>query len=299
MTTWSDAGFDLPVVAEATGPFCTRAFLELAAAFDTGEPLPASTGQAFLPLRVVDDEIRFAGDPEVTDYHSPFGDSSDDLIAEVARTHRPSRFVLDSLPEEAAKPLAAGLGAAGWEVTSRVHEMAAVVRLPDSFDAYLQAIGKKERHEIRRKRRRYERNVGSVEHEVHRGPGWAFDEFVRLHRQSEGEKGDFMNAEREELFGRLVALDGWRVDLIRHGDAAAAAVFGYSDATGYYLYNSAYDPALRAASPGVVLLGTLIEQAISEGMTRFDFLKGDEAYKFRLGAHERPLIEIVAREPAA
>jgi CelD/BcsL family acetyltransferase involved in cellulose biosynthesis len=36
----------------------------------------------------------------------------------------------------------------------------------------------------------------------------------------------------------------------------------------------------------------MIEQAIGEGIGRFDFLKGDEVYKFRLGAEERPLYRV-------
>lgn len=294
MTIWNEEGFELPVLAEATGPFCTRAFLEVAAGFDSGTPLEASSDDAFLPLRRVGEEIHFAGDPDITDYHSPLGDGSESLIVEVAETHAPARFVLDSLPDQAAKPLAAGLTGAGWDTQTRVHEVAAVVDLPGSFDEYLDDIGKKERHEVRRKRRRYQRMVGDVVHETHHGPGWALDEFVRLHRMAAGEKGDFMTESRRELFDSLVSLDGWRIDLLRRGDSATAVVVGYSDATGYYLYNSSYDPDLGQASPGVVLLGRMIEQAISEGLSRFDFLKGDESYKFRLGARERPLTEIVA-----
>jgi len=294
VTFWNEEDFELPVLAEATGPFCTREFLEVAAGFDHGTPLAASSEDAFLPLRRVGEEIHFAGDPDITDYHSPLGDGSESLIVEVAETHAPKRFVLDSLPEQAAKPLAAGLAGAGWDIQTRVHEVAAVVDLPGTFDEYLHDIGKKERHEVRRKRRRYQRMVGDVIHETHQDTGWALDEFVRLHRLAEGEKGDFMTDRRRGLFDSLVTLDGWRIDLLRRGDSATAAVVGYSDATGYYLYNSAYDPGLGQASPGVVLLGRMIEQATSEGLARFDFLKGDESYKFRLGARERPLTEIVA-----
>ena len=45
-------------------------------------------------------------------------------------------------------------------------------------------------------------------------------------------------------------------------------------------------------SPGVVLLGRLIELTIERGQSLFDFLKGDEHYKYRLGAEARPLYEI-------
>lgn len=295
MITWNQTGFDLPAVAEAVGPFCRAEFIGIVSEFDKGTPLPAEAPDAFIPLRRHGDEILFAGDPDLTDYHTPFGEGSEALIAAVAKEQSPGRFRLDSLPAEAAKPLIAGLEHAGWAVETRVHEVAAVLDLPHTFDQYLSDVGKKERHEIRRKRRRYERANGEVNHESHFGPGWAFDEFVSLHRLAEGEKGRFLTDDRLHVFRRLVETEGWRIDVLHTPDGgAAAAVFGYSDPTGYYLYNSAYDPARRDGSPGVVLLGSMIKRAISEGMPRFDFLKGDEGYKFRLGARRRELYEIVA-----
>lgn len=295
MIDWNHPGFGLPALAGATGPFCGRPFLETVSGFDSGEPLLAASDEALLALRLVDGVIRFTGDAEYTDYHSPLGAGADVLIGEVARRHRPRRFELDSLPEEAAKPLVAGLGEAGWSVSCEQHAVAAVLHLPDTSDQYLSEIGKKERHEVRRKRRRYERLVGEVRHETHQGAGGAFEEFVRLHRLAPGEKGDFMTDERSRLFSALAGLEGWRFDLLRADEGAAAMVFGYADDTGYYLYNSAFDPAHGDASPGVVLLGAMIERAIGEGRPIFDFLKGDEHYKFRLGARPRPLFRVVAQ----
>lgn len=297
MSTWNESVFDLPAVAEAVGPFCTWGFFEVVSAHDPGEPLAIVSEEAFIPLRIVEDEVRFAGHSDVTDYHTPFGEGSETLIGEAAAETGASRFVLDSLPEEAAKPLVAGLTAAGWSVSTRVHEVTAVLDLPHGFDEYLTHIGKKERHELRRKRRRYERLVAPIAHETYRSSDWAVDEFIRLHRLSEGDKGRFMTDERQRLFEGLALLDGWRLDALQVEDSCAAMVFGYSDHTGYYLYNSAFDPRYSDASPGVVLLGSMIEQAIEEGMSRFDFLKGDEEYKFRLGAAKRPLTLIEAERP--
>lgn len=296
-TIWDHRGLDLVPVATAVGPFTTPGFLSAVGRLDRGEPLAASRSDAFLALQRDGDWIRFAGDPDYTDYHSPLGEGTARLIAEVAEQERPGGFLLDSLPIEAVAPLEEGLGVAGWKVERRAHEVTAVLDLPASYDDYLASIGKKERHEVRRKRRRYERLVGEVEFETHHGRGWALEEFVRLHRLADGAKGSFMSPEREAFFGDLAETEGWRIDLLRlpEGEAAAACVFGYVDADGYFLYNSSFDPELAPASPGMVLLGEMISRAIAEGRARFDFLKGDETYKFRLGAHRRDLYELKAR----
>ncbi len=114
-----------------------------------------------------------------------------------------------------------------------------------------------------------------------------------MHRLAGGSKGHFMTAGMEAFFGGLHERAGAVIDMLGGDDGVpVAAAFGFEDEDGYYLYNSAYDPETSHASPGVVLVGMLIERAIEAEKRVFDFLKGDEAYKFRLGAAPRPLFEV-------
>jgi CelD/BcsL family acetyltransferase involved in cellulose biosynthesis len=41
-----------------------------------------------------------------------------------------------------------------------------------------------------------------------------------------------------------------------------------------------------------VLVDLLVRRALAERLHRFDFLKGEEPYKFRLGARPRPLFTV-------
>jgi CelD/BcsL family acetyltransferase involved in cellulose biosynthesis len=293
---WTTPSFDLPPVAAAVGPFPQRGFLAaLCEVAPEGEPILLDGGDGLIALTLDERAVRMAGMADLTDYHTPLGSRGDELIADFVAGLPPGTHLdLDSLPLEAAEVLAKGLERAGIDVDMRPHTLAAVVELPGDFATYLEAIGKKQRHELRRKRRRYEEAVGEVVHETHLGAGWAFEEFVRLHRLADGGKGEFMDEARLALFARLAALPGWRTDVLRISDReqTAACVFGYADADGYYLYNSSYDPALSEGSPGVTLLGSMIERAIQERRPRFDFLKGDEEYKFRLGSVARPLFRL-------
>mgnify|MGYP001824642062 CR=1 FL=1 len=99
----------------------------------------------------------------------------------------------------------------------------------------------------------------------------------------------------EEFFLSLHSTAGGLIDVLLDGsDRPASAIFSFEDADGFYLYNSAFEPELRSLSPGNVMLSHLIEQAINNGKRLFDFLKGDETYKFRLGATARPLYRLTA-----
>ena len=57
------------------------------------------------------------------------------------------------------------------------------------------------------------------------------------------------------------------------------------------LYNSGFDPRLARFSPGLLLKAYLIKKAIEEKYQIFDFLRGDERYKFNLGAEKRDLFK--------
>ncbi len=295
MTVWTNPGWKLPPAAEAVGPFPRRAFLEAVSGDDDVELCVA--GDAALAVAWSGGTVRLAGEPDLTDYHTPLGGDVKPVISElVDRIPIGTHIDFDSLPHRPATDLAAALEATGLAVTIDQHAVTAVVPLGATFDDYLQGIGKKQRHEIRRKRRRYEEEVGRVLHETHRQVDWAFDEFLRLHRLSAGEKGKFMDGRHERVFRRLASTPGWRLDMLRipDTDRAAACLLSYSDDEGLYLYNSAYDPDLAAASPGIAIIGTMIETAIDEGLPRFDFLKGAEEYKFRLGAEARHLFRVRA-----
>lgn len=283
--------------APATGPFARRPFLSAVTQL-TGEQAE-TVGDEAAALVVVesDGEIRLAGESDLTDYHCPLGSEVKSAVALLVDSAAPgTRFRFDALPAEAATELVDAFATTGLDAAVEEHALAAVVDISGGYDHYLSVIGKKQRHEVRRKRRRYEDEVGELIHEVHSGEGWAVEEFFRLHRMSAGEKGHFMTADREEFFRALSGQPGWRLDVLRFpdGERATACLFSYVDHEGVYLYNSSYDPDLRDASPGVAMIGSMIEQACSEGIPRFDFLRGDEAYKFRLGAEARPLYEVVA-----
>lgn len=281
--------------APATGPFARRPFLRAVTELTGTTPTTVTDGSSAIVVVDGDGEIKMAGDADLTDYHCPLGPEVKTAIATLVDSVEPgTRFRFDSLPQEAADLVTDGFAACGVSTSATRHAVTAVVDISQGYESYLDAIGKKQRHEVRRKRRRYVDEVGELIHEVHHGEGWPLEEFFRLHRQSEGEKGTFMTPERERFFRTLASQPGWRVDYLRapEEERATACLFSYVDDEGVYLYNSAYDRHLSDASPGVAIVGSMIEQACTEGLPRFDFLKGDESYKFRLGADERPLFEV-------
>jgi CelD/BcsL family acetyltransferase involved in cellulose biosynthesis len=65
----------------------------------------------------------------------------------------------------------------------------------------------------------------------------------------------------------------------------AAAMWNFAYKGRMMLYNSGLNPVdYPSLSPGIVLLTYNIEHTIASGYSVYDFLQGDEEYKFRMGA---------------
>ncbi len=288
---WSTPALDLRPVAPDTGPFPRRDFLEALWNYaPAGDLCLTETSSALVPLVVGEAGLHWVGPPDLVDYRSPLGDDAADLIAEVMATSASGlHYRFDSLPDEAADVVRRGLAKAGLPAEPVRVEVAARLPLPNSFEVFLERVGSKERHEIRRKRRRFREAHGDPVVITSRGTGAGFERFVEMHRASGGGKGSFLTPRMQTLFAALADQDGWAVELLCGEETEpVASAFAWADADGYYLYNSAFD-RLSTGSPGIVLVSMLIERAIQRGCRVFDFLKGDEPYKFRLGAVSRLL----------
>ncbi len=79
-------------------------------------------------------------------------------------------------------------------------------------------------------------------------------------------------------------------------DEPAACILQFPHLKGPELYNCGFDPAKKEWSPGVVLVALAIQQAIKQGYETFDLLRGQEPYKYKLGAFDRPLWMITLKK---
>jgi len=177
-----------------------------------------------------------------------------------------------------------------------VEEMdrAPFVALPDSFDAYLEGLGKKERHELRRKMRRAAELLPGLSFRVTRTAeelSRDLPSFVDLHRKSHPEKERFMDDRMASFFREIaegfLAEDRLRLAFLSFDGGDVASVFQIRAGGSLLLYNSGYDPAHRAANPGLVLIARCIEDAAAGGASEYDFLRGTERYKYDLGGVDR------------
>ena len=210
--------------------------------------------------------------------------------------------------DPATDALASAFGACevaqGWIVNIDREDVCPVVTLPDGvdMDGYLATLGKKERHEIRRKVRRAEA-VGEVRLEDSTDPIAELDAFIDLHQKRWGDLGlfpDTPGGEQSRVFARrlfeLHGTDGpLRLTFLSVGDRRIASGIHIETDDGYLYYNAGIDPDARDLSPGVLMVYAYIRRAIESGKRRLDFLRGDEPYKYEWGAVDEPIQRLLVR----
>jgi CelD/BcsL family acetyltransferase involved in cellulose biosynthesis len=103
-------------------------------------------------------------------------------------------------------------------------------------------------------------------------------------------------------FHRQVSADyarrGWTdLSFLALNDSPIAFALSFSREGRFSYYVPAHDPAYDAFSPGTLLLARLVERAHQDGLHTFDFMIGEESYKYRWATHQRRTVRILAGRP--
>ncbi|MBC7878887.1 MAG: GNAT family N-acetyltransferase [Anaerolineales bacterium] len=177
----------------------------------------------------------------------------------------------------------------GWTHHEEMYRPTPRIALNGDFEEYLSRVEKKQRHEIRRKMRRAE--------ESGRGVRWAIsdmadveaeiDSFLGLMEQDQGKAGFLHEPMRAQMRSVIRAAheNGWLWLAFLEADGqriAAALNFDYNNKL--WGYNAGVNRAFMDLSPGWVLLSYVLQWCCENKRYEFDFMRGDEEYKYRFGA---------------
>jgi CelD/BcsL family acetyltransferase involved in cellulose biosynthesis len=252
------------------------------------------------PLMVREDKAAFIGSADVCDYM--------DFVVAPGKELAFFTAVLDKLKKDGIKELfleslrhdstvltslvdlAKGKG---YQVTLTQENVSLDLDLPSTWDEYLKTLSPKQRRETGRRFRRLEEEGEINYRSVEDAEPKVLEIFFKLMRVSREDKAAFMTARMESFF-RSLAETMAEAKLLRFGileisgkPVAAVMCFDYNDKV--YLYNSGYDPEYGYLSVGLLSKLLSIKDSIERGRRRYDFLKGPEEYKYRLGGREIPI----------
>jgi CelD/BcsL family acetyltransferase involved in cellulose biosynthesis len=120
-------------------------------------------------------------------------------------------------------------------------------------------------------------------------------------RASHPEKAKFLDNPQNLTFFKSIVPQayhcGWlKLSFLVVNGVASAAYCDFDYSGRILVYNSGLMPHENAhLSPGIVLLSYNIRDAIAHHRKVFDFLRGNETYKYRMGAHDTKVFKLKAQ----
>lgn len=174
-------------------------------------------------------------------------------------------------------------------------ELCPLLDLPDSWEELHKSLPRNHRiHNDRRTRKLLREfpeqvDIQQVENATHLPAAMAH--LLRLHNliHSNNSAGTAFSSPAQQAFHLEIAerflAKGWlRFYQLQVCGEPIAALYCFSYNNVVSFYQSGYDPAWGKYSPGTQCMAHAIQRAIHEGAREFDFLRGNEAYKYRWNA---------------
>jgi CelD/BcsL family acetyltransferase involved in cellulose biosynthesis len=182
------------------------------------------------------------------------------------------------------------LGAAGYRLVEEGLEPSPWLDLPDSLEALLAARSRNLRSQVARRRRALQREGELVFRVVRDEPALEpeLDTFFELEAAGwKGKEGTAIALDPALVdlyrgFARRAAGAGWlRLYMLELDGRLVAADYGCAFDSCGYLIKTTFDEELGRFAPGLVLRAEVLRASIEEGLARYDFLGGPDAYKLR------------------
>ncbi|HYR92455.1 MAG TPA: GNAT family N-acetyltransferase [Terriglobia bacterium] len=209
----------------------------------------------------------------------------------------------------AALELAEQLQRRRWTVAETKINVCPFISLAGlDWDGYLATRSSSQRYNFNRRLRQLMKG-SEMRLECVQSPGEAqtgLDVLIALHRKRWGARGsseafqtDAVVAFHREFVERAAGRGWLRLMILRLGNQPVAALYGLRYGERFYFYQSGFDPAYSKQSVGLVVMGLAIKAAIEEGVSEYDFLHGDEEYKFHWASGVRDLGRLELYPPHA
>ena len=269
-----------------------------------------------LPLtRSARGTLRFCGQEQGADHLDVVSAPADRVplahswLKQMSVTPGWSSMVLEHVPEDGALRRALRLHQGKIPYGERRVTACPFVDTSTTWEAFLaEKFSRKRRHELRRVIRRFEeRDATRVVHasspdEVSTLLGVLF----ALHRERfelQGKETVFSGDATESFHRALAPALAERNELflaaLYDGDKPLACYYGFRDAKKIYHFQSGIATVERGTSPGTILRALVLRDTVfGSDLEEFDFLDGDEAYKFQWATGVRALYDLSIARPS-
>jgi CelD/BcsL family acetyltransferase involved in cellulose biosynthesis len=190
-----------------------------------------------------------------------------------------------------------------WSVTEDVLQASPYITIPATFEEYVDSLDSKQAHELRRKLRRAAREAARITLEIVSDPAdldQALLDFFGLMGTEEDKAGFLKPSMRAQMdaIARAAFKGGWlQLGFLKAGNQRVAAYLNFDYNNRIWAYNAGFDPVFANLSPGWLILAELIRWSAENQRAVFDFMRGDEEYKYRFGGVNRYVKKLTITKP--
>jgi CelD/BcsL family acetyltransferase involved in cellulose biosynthesis len=169
--------------------------------------------------------------------------------------------------------------------------------LPSSWDEFLAQLSRNFRSQIKRQYKRILESDDLSFRTVNADDAEQFAEKLadlNRHRMRDKEKTSSAEDPRFRRFlvevipymaGKGIA----QMDILEQQGKAVGAALNFTHGETIYYYMGGFDKSITKLGPGNAIFSHVIQRGIENGFTKYDFLRGDEPYKYRWGAIDTPI----------
>ena len=231
-----------------------------------------------------------------------------DALASRAGGQRLALILNQVARPSSAAALTERLARRGWRWTERPKDVCPFIPLDGTtWASYLSGLSGHHRSNFRRRLANLERafDVRFERADSEAAREAALETLLELHRRRWDGRGGSTAFHSEALrnfhraWTRVALARGWlRLFAMRLDGRPVGALYGFRYRETFGFYQIGFDPGYARHGIGQVMVGLAIKSAIEEGAREFDFLHGDERYKFDWARQVRELSRIEAYPPS-
>jgi CelD/BcsL family acetyltransferase involved in cellulose biosynthesis len=188
----------------------------------------------------------------------------------------------------------------------REHDSVSVLPLPEAKEQLAGIFSKRQRANLRNAASRMQRSGGGrIESASSETLAEYLDDLFRLHTTRWAQSGQpgvlgeqNIRAFHERCAPALLSRGILKIHRLKLGAQTIAVLYSLWERGTVFCYMQGFDPAYAKLSPGTQLMFAVLEEAQRQGIRKFDFLRGQEAYKEHWRARAQPTFCIAMRKSA-
>jgi CelD/BcsL family acetyltransferase involved in cellulose biosynthesis len=235
------------------------------------------------------DEIIFSGGEEISDYSDLIGPDEKKAAAwgeiiPYCKNEHVASISLRNVPQNS--PTLSFFQQLPGAVIKQ-EDTTPTMPLPTTWETFIEGIpDRKYRHELERKIRKFERENPEAKIVTSHNPKDDMAIFLSL-MEKDADKNIFLTDDMKLMFQQLANAFHETISLLflEINGVKIASTLSFVQNHTYYLYNSGFDKE-NYPNAGFYLKAMSVKHAIETGCTTYNFLQGNERYKYELGGKD-------------